>query len=111
LLGETDAAETAARVVLNAMRSDDTMVVPYVAAIASVRGHPHAAARLMGFIDALLERHSSQRDLLQQQSWELLCTSIAKQLHPDVLSLRRAEGARLSAQAAGTEALAALNLH
>jgi predicted ATPase/DNA-binding XRE family transcriptional regulator len=111
LLGQTDAAETAARVVLNAMRSDDTMVVQYVAAIASFRGHPHAAARLMGFIDALLERHSSQRDFLQQQSWELLCTSISKQLHPDVLALRRAEGARLSAPAAGAEALAALNLH
>lgn len=111
LLGETDAAATAARVVLDAMRSDDTLVVQYVAAIVSLRGHPHAAARLMGFIDALLERIPMQRDFLQQQSWELLCSSIAKQLDPDVLALRRAEGGRLSVQAAGAEALAALKLH
>lgn len=89
LLGEADAAEAAARVVLKAMRSDETPVVQYVAGIAVLRGHPHVAARLMGFIDALLESVPSERDLLQQLTWELLCTSIAKQLHPDVLALRR----------------------
>jgi hypothetical protein len=49
--------------------------------------------------------------LLQQRAWELLCTSVEKQLHPDVIALRRAEGARLSVQAVGAEALAALELH
>jgi hypothetical protein len=111
LLGEPDAARPVAKVVLNAMRADETLVVQYVAGIAALGGHPHVAARLMGYVDALLERVPSQRDLLQQRAWELLCTSLAEQLHPDVLVLRRAEGARLDAQAAGAEALAALALH
>lgn len=109
-LGETDAAEAAARVVLNAMRIDETLVAQYVAGIAASRGHPHEAARLMGFIDALLAGVRSERDLLQQRSWDLLCTSVAKQLPPDVLALRRAEGAGLSVQAAAAEAVAALGL-
>jgi predicted ATPase/DNA-binding XRE family transcriptional regulator len=111
LLGETGAAEAAARIVLNTMRSDETLVVQYVAAIVALRGHPHVAARLMGFVDALLDRVPSQRDSLQQRTWELLCASVVEQLHPDVLALRRSEGMRLSVQAAGTEAVAALALH
>jgi predicted ATPase len=110
LLGEADAAAAEARAVLSVARSDESLIVEYVAAIAALRGHPHVAARLMGFIDALLTRVPGNRDALQQRAWELLCTSVAKQLHPDVIALLRTEGASLSAQAASAEALAALAL-
>jgi predicted ATPase/transcriptional regulator with XRE-family HTH domain len=110
LLGETDAAEGAARAVLSATRSDESLVVQYVAGIAALRGHSLVAARLMGFIDALLERVPSQRDLLQQRTWDLVCAAVAKRVHPDIVALWRAEGAKLSAQAAAAEALAALTL-
>ena len=110
LLGEADAAAAEARALLSLARSDESLVVEYVAAIAAFRGHPHVAARLMGFIDALLTRVPGHRDTLQQQACELLSTSVSEQLHPDVIALRRAEGASLSAQAASVEALAALAL-
>jgi hypothetical protein len=110
LLGEADAAEAAARVVLNAAGRDEALVVQYAAGVASLRGHPDVAARLMGFIEASLERFPLRRDSLQQRTWDLLCASVAKALHPDVLAILRSEGARLSAQAAVAEATAALTL-
>jgi hypothetical protein len=64
----------------------------------------------MGFIDALVERSQSQRDSLQQDNWDLLCTSVAEQLNPDVIALCRAEGRTLSAKAASAEAVKALAL-
>jgi predicted ATPase/DNA-binding XRE family transcriptional regulator len=110
LLGEADAAEAAARAVFNGAGRDEALVVQYVAGVAILRGHPHAAARLMGFIEASLERAPLRRDTLQQRAWDLLCASVAKALHPDVLALLRAEGARLSAPAGIAEAAAALAL-
>ncbi len=110
LLGEADAAEAATRVVFNATGRDEALAVQYVAGVASLRGHPHVAARLMGFIDASLERFPLERDSLQRRTWNLLFASVAKALHPDVLALLRAEGTRLGAQAALAEAAAALAL-
>jgi predicted ATPase len=110
LLGDPDAAESAARAVLSSVRSDESLVIQYVAGIAAMRGHPHVAARLTGFLDALLSRRPQQRDLLQERTWNLLCASLESQLHPDVISARGAEGANLTAQAATAEAFAALDL-
>jgi hypothetical protein len=110
LLDDPDAAEWAARAVLDTVRSDESLAIQYVAGVAAMRGHPHVAARLMGFVDALLSRRPQQRDLLQQQTWDLLRTSLEHQLQPDVLSARRAEGANLTAKAVTAEAFAALDL-
>ena len=110
LLGEPDEAEAAVRVVLDLTQSDESLVVQYVAGIAALRGYPHVAARLMGFIDALLDRVPSQRDSLQQQTWDVLCASVSRQLEPEVMALRRTEGRSLSNKAASAEALAALAL-
>jgi hypothetical protein len=84
--------------VLGVVRSDESLIVQCVAGIAAFRGHSHVAAGLMGFVDALVEREASRRDSLQQRSWDDLCSSVAKQLQPSVIALRRAEGRTLSAQ-------------
>ena len=110
LLGETDAAAAAAKFVLDNTQSNETLVLQDVAAIAALRGRPHVAARLMGFVDALIERSSSRRDMLQQRTWDLLCASLEQQLQADIITLHRSEGARLSAKAAGAEAAATLTL-
>jgi hypothetical protein len=78
LLGETAAAASAVKVVLEKSRADESPAVQYAAAIAPLRGHAHVAARLMGFVDALFERLPSQCDSLQQRAWELLCRSVAE---------------------------------
>jgi tetratricopeptide (TPR) repeat protein len=101
-LGEADHAAAAASVVLNLSRGDESLVLQYVAGIAALRGGSRRAARLAGFIDSL-ERVPSQRDSLQQQGWDRLCSYISRQLEPEAIALYRAEGAILSVQAADIE--------
>ena len=110
LVGETDAAAAAASAVLEGPQADETLVVQYVAAIAALRGYPHEAARLMGFVDHIVESDPGRRDALQRRAWDILCASLAEQLHPDVVALRRSEGAEFSLQAAKAAALTALAL-
>jgi len=103
-LGDTDAAEDAARRQLELGRGDETMAIEYLATIAARRGQAEKAARLAGFVDRLL----ADVPLLgfsYQRTDDLLAASLREQLAPAEIAAHRAAGAAYSLTRATAEAL------
>ncbi len=106
-LDEVDAAAAAARELLDGVPRD---AAPWchLAAIVALRGETDAAARLLGFIDALYAQSLLPRRGLERRSYELLRTRLRGALAERTIEELAADGARLTQDEAGTIALRAL---
>jgi predicted ATPase/DNA-binding XRE family transcriptional regulator len=85
----------------------DVIVIQHLAAIASRRKQPRLAARLLGFIDETYRRSSvTAMPGTEQYSYDVLTTSLARQLSPEELARYRSEGVTLDFRAAAELLLA-----
>jgi len=108
--GDVDAADANAREAVRTARTSDLVVVHWamqlLAAIAAVRGRPAEAARLLGHVDAWLERIGLPRDHNDMKTYSVLLRALGEQLGEEDIAALTAQGARLSDEAAIDEALA-----
>jgi tetratricopeptide (TPR) repeat protein len=113
LLGDVDGAVESARELLNHARYSDMCLnyaCDYAAAVAALRGHAMAAARLVGFVRVREERAGFRPGLVRKAADDLLRSTLARQLSEDVITSASAEGTRLTEEEAIVEARAALDL-
>jgi hypothetical protein len=82
----------------------------YAAAVAALRGHATAAARLMGFVRVREERAGFRPGLVRKAADDVLRSCLARQASEDVIVSASATGARLTEEEAIAEARAALDL-
>jgi predicted ATPase/DNA-binding XRE family transcriptional regulator len=110
VLGEIDAARSAAREALQIARGEQLAsawrAIQHLAAVAALQGHPHTAARLMGFVDAWCAREGGFRGYYERASYDALTAALGKQLSRDAIAALAAEGADLDYERAIDEALA-----
>jgi predicted ATPase len=109
MLGELDSASRAAREALGLARFEELTVasraVLHLAAVATLRGNSHDAARLAGFVDAWFERQSRFRGYYERASYDILVASLRTQLSNDAIASLAAEGAGLDFDRAADRAL------
>jgi len=75
-----------------------------LAAVATVRGHPRPAARLMGF--AMTEHQPrALNDRIDRSSYNIMMISLLEQLPEEIIAGLRAEGTRLELEHALDDAL------
>ena len=112
LLGDVDGAAEAVRELLEHTRHNNMCLnyaCDYAAAVAALRGHATAAARLLGFVRAREERAGFRPGLVRKAADELLRSTLARQLTEDVIASVGAEGSRLTQDQAIVEARTALD--
>ncbi len=109
LLGDTGAAEAAARTALLLARAREilvvTLAVQVLAAVAARHGRSLRAARLLGYVDAWCRREEYLRDATEQKGYDALLVSLREQLSEGEIAALAAEGAQLTEEAAVDEAL------
>jgi predicted ATPase/transcriptional regulator with XRE-family HTH domain len=107
-LDEVDAAAAAARELLDAAPRD---AAPWchLAAIVALRGETAAAARLLGFIDALYTESLLPRRVMERRSYELLRAKLHGVLEEPAIVALAAAGSRLTPEEAGAIARRALD--
>jgi len=110
ILGEIEAARSAARDALNVARREQLAsawrAIQHLAAIAALGGETRTAARLMGFVDAWCAREGGFRGYYERASYDLLTTSLRGQLSDDAIAAFAADGGDLDYERAIDEALA-----
>jgi predicted ATPase len=110
ILGETEAAASAARDALETGRTEQALVavnaIGHLAGVAALRGKARAAARLFGFSNAWMERVGRVPWSFELTNLESVMTSLRAQLSDDVIASLAAEGALLDLDRATDEALA-----
>jgi predicted ATPase/DNA-binding XRE family transcriptional regulator len=110
VLGDIDAARSAARDALEVARSEQLAsawrAIQHLAAVAAIQGQTHTAARLMGFVDAWCEREGGFRGYYERASYDVLTAALRNRLSPDAIAMLAAEGADLDYEGAIDEALA-----
>lgn len=106
--GKIDAAEATARTALEFCRFDDLWdtlgPIQHLATVAALRGRPHTAARLLGFVNAKMSE-GRIRTHFQGAGHDILVASLRKQLSGDAIEKLDAEGAALDFDRAVDEAL------
>jgi hypothetical protein len=109
VLGELAAAESAAREALELAhfeRLDSAWrAIQHLAAVATCKGQPQAAARLLGFVDAWCEQKSGFRGFYERATYEILVASLHDQLAAGALAALAAEGATYDFEQAVDQAL------
>jgi hypothetical protein len=107
--GKIDAAEATARTAVEICRIDgpvDTFgPIQHLATVAALRGRPHTAARLLGFINAKMSELQRIRTHFHCAGHDILVASLHKQLSADAIEKLVAEGAALDFDRAADEAL------
>jgi predicted ATPase len=110
VLGEVDAARSAARDALEVARSEQLAsawrAIQHLATVAALQGDAQTAARLMGFVDAWCEREGGFRGYYERASYDVLTTALRDQLSHAAIAKLAAEGAHLDYERAIEEALA-----
>jgi predicted ATPase/transcriptional regulator with XRE-family HTH domain len=107
-LGRIEQAAEAAVSLLGCVHND---IAPWchIAVILVMRGYERAAARLLGFIDAIYADSLLPRASLEQRSYEMLQAELPKRLPQRTIAALADDGARLAPQDAIAEAVAALS--
>jgi hypothetical protein len=109
VLGKIDAAEAAARTALEFSRFDspvDTFgPIQHLATVAALRGRPHTAARLLGFVNAKMSELQRIRTHFHCAGHDILMASLREQLSADAIEKLVAEGAAMDFDRAVDEAL------
>ena len=107
-LGRIEEAAETAVALLGCVRND---IAPWchVAVILVLRGCERAAARMLGFIDAIYAASLLPRTSLEQHSYEMLRAELPRRLHRRTIESLAADGARLAPQETIAEAVAALS--
>jgi len=107
--GKIDAAEATARTAVEIARFDeprDTLgPIQHLATVAALRGRPHTAARLLGFVNAKMSELQRIRTHFHSAGHDILVASLRKQLSADAIEKLVAEGAALDLDRAVDEAL------
>jgi predicted ATPase/DNA-binding XRE family transcriptional regulator len=107
--GKIDAAEATARTALEISRSDeprDTLgPIQHLATVAALRGRPHTAARLLGFVNAKMSEMQRVRTHFHCAGHDILVASLRKQLSADAIEKLVSEGSALDLDRAADEAL------
>jgi predicted ATPase len=107
--GKIDAAEATARTAVEIARFDeprDTLgPIQHLATVAALRGRPHTAARLLGFVNAKMSELQRIRTHFHCAGHDILVASLRKQLSADAIEKLVAEGAALDLDRAVDEAL------
>jgi ATP/maltotriose-dependent transcriptional regulator MalT len=107
--GKIDAAEATARTAIEFCRFDepwDTLwPIQHLATVAALRGLPHTAARLLGFVNAKMSEWQRIRTHFHCAGHDILLASLRKQLSADAIEKLVAEGAALDFDGAADEAL------
>jgi predicted ATPase/DNA-binding XRE family transcriptional regulator len=107
--GKIDAAEATARTALEIGGFDDLWdtvgPIQHLATVAALRGRPHTAARLLGFVNAKMSDLQRIRSRFHSAGHDILVTSLRKQLSADAIAKLVAEGAALDVDRAVDEAL------
>jgi predicted ATPase/DNA-binding XRE family transcriptional regulator len=111
LLGEVDAAESAARRALSLpslgrARQNTYWSIQTFAGIAAARGRVETAARLTGFVDAWCMREGYRRTFVNAQAYQRLSVTINEELSDRAIVALTAQGASLTLERALDEALA-----
>jgi tetratricopeptide (TPR) repeat protein len=112
LLGDVDGAAESARALLDHVRYNDMCLnyaCGYTAAVAALRGHATAAARLAGFVRIREERVGFRPGLVREAADDLLQSALARQLSEELIASANAQGSRLTEEEAIGEARAALD--
>lgn len=109
VLGEIDAAKSAARDALELTRVEQLdsvwRAMQHLAAVAAIRGRAVTAGRLMGFVDAWREQKGGVRGYYERAGYDILVASLRDQLTADAIAALAAEGALLAFERAVDEAL------
>jgi predicted ATPase len=109
VLGEIDAAESAARDSLELAHFEQLdsawRAIQHLAAVAALRGRSQAAVRLTGFVDAWCDERGGFRGYYERASYDILMATLCDQLSADTIATLAAEGARLDFERAVDEAL------
>lgn len=107
--GKIDAAEATARTAVEVCRFDDLWdtlgPIQHLATVAALRGRPHTAARLLGFVNAKMFELQRIRTHFHCAGHDILVASLRKQLSADAIEKLVAEGALLDLDRAVDEAL------
>ena len=107
--GKIDAAEATARTAVEIGRFDgpwDSLgPIQHLATVAALRGLPHTAARLLGFVNAKMSERQRTRSHFHCAGHDILVASLRKQLSADAIEKLVAEGAALDLDRAVDEAL------
>ena len=109
VLGEVDAAKSAARDALELARFEQLdsvwRAIQHLAVVAALEGRALTAARLIGFVDAWREQKGGFRGYYERASYDILMASLREQLAADAIAALAAEGALLDFERAVDEAL------
>jgi len=107
--GKIDAAEATARTAVEVCRFDepwDTLgPIQHLATVAALRGRPHTAARLLGFVNAKMSELQRIRTHFHCAGHDILVASLRKQLSAEAIEKLVTEGAALDLDRAVDEAL------
>jgi hypothetical protein len=107
--GKIDAAEATARTAVEISRFDDLWdalgPIQHLATVAALRGLPHTAARLLGFVNAKMSEVQRIRTHFHCAGHDVLVASLRKQLSANAIEKLLAEGAALDLDRAVDEAL------
>jgi predicted ATPase/tetratricopeptide (TPR) repeat protein len=110
VLGDADGAESSAREALNLARVTNAglaifIAIQHLGAVAALRNQPHRAARLLGYVNALFDRFGVPRDPIDQRGYDILSTSLQRQLPGNEIAAFAAQGAAFAEHEAIEEAL------
>jgi predicted ATPase len=110
LLGDLDGAESTGKEALGRSRGRQLYTsywtIQLLAAVATLRGRPRVAARLMGFVDAWIASGGWRRSLLAQRTYDILNASLREQLSSEQIAMLKADGSTLTLEEATDEAQA-----
>lgn len=107
-LGDTGAADSAARELLARSGARRPLVLDVLAALAALRGRTAIAARLSGCAQAWCERRDHRRTPTEQSSRDITLSALAAAADPDAVAVQSRAGAALTVDEAVREIAAAI---